>query len=1655
MQTLSKPAVPLGLVALMLVASLTPLAMADGGRSTPDFVVSSFTLDDAGSMNLGGGIEAEDATHVVRVQVQNIGLAAGQASLTLLLQGTASSGDVVIDSTDLGVIAAGASSAVSVFSWSATLGANQILKARISSSTDVNTANNEDQMVINVSRYQNSSVPVVDIPQPSSGASSVVWSQTMHDFTVKVRNDGVKNQSAQFYLNFTEAGNPTNAFSEVSSIVPVVRPGSLYAGGASLYDVTMQFDATARTGQWDVVGEMHFNGLNWANSIEFLNQRVVFSNYDFELTAAHDRSVEPGQTAQLTYAIENTGVSVDDYQVSVSDVNGWVSAVSPSPSTPTVTANGTTYVFVDVAVPASALRTDADTITLSVTSNGGGFAKSVSTTILASESYDGTVEMDSDTKSLTPGNPSPIQVKVQNDGNAPTSFTLNAGISTNPINWDLSFSSATTGTLQPGESVNVTLTVTPPVIQNPLVAAEYNGAGDTMSVWAQATSVNGGVPEVNATPVRILPVIVVDPGLPTESIDMTVQQVLEAQQGSGLEEILDLEVEVRHNLVTELSETVDTTLSLGTPVFTSDSSGGFSEAARWAVGLTPTSLPGMSLGEARQAVLTVQGPADDYSVAGSLSIPITATPSLGAAHSSANVIPTSISQTLTINIPPVLGVEGHNGTTLDAMVGEETTFDIDLANTGNNMTSYRLVLNDQVPDGWDVSFSTSSIMPSTTVTDVPADVADYPSNASTHITTFPLILTTDPEAPANSVEPIGIDVFEMSSGTYIASFEVPIRVGEKVNASLSPTSQTVNLSIGETITTSVIISNDGNTPATFGVYLDTSNAGEIDFVLETPTVVQIGAGYESTVRVRLTPTTDALAAANYYATVWVSNVESGLNLSANILGNISEQHGLVVGTLEEIGVVPGETQTVDFSLINNGNLVEDVIVETSVAGNWTVTPASLPLSLDVGATYTGSFDVDVPALTDDNSMANGALYPVTIRVLNASTGDELKVHTFRFVVAPLFLVEVEDWPTTMDYHRGISRTWDVKITNTGNKDVEVNVTYTLLQGGLTTPSLDWEVSPTAPSRVFLPRGETVPFSFSISSVAVQPALTLAANLILTLDPTEAAVQGSAEYYTDLRMNRFFEFGDTSVTPPSDNGPQSFSIVYSHIPMGPESAVAYELELCRAERLLDVDDLGQNASLYGWTFAVRVDDTDYPLNMSAFCGSTSLGPESRITLPSRQPWVTSAPIELIVDAPNPPNILPGDGWDLTFRLYHPDENSGYTIYEEDVFTYQLAVFADPAIHAQGPVDPEAFYEGQETQYQVTVRNDGTAQALGVSAMLDCNGAVDVLSVPDMVPIMAANAEHTFTWDVRPVTIDWWEVERTVQCDATLSFLYVGDGNDETNDRSQGVELGEETVQSWSPDLSIAFVACVVAALLSFVFVRLSSQSEKWQLGGVYAGVIAFGFAFHLFQVPYYGPAILALSALWIWRMTWKSSDEFRLIHEDYQRARKGTSTVYSDHFEALKDSRRQLTIILSIPVLGMLAIVLGLPPQLSTDSDNLVAMAAYFFIIMAGVWYLLKRSDKMYGNLYGRMTDAEIKSIRIERDLSDPARLLNDLADDGLDFSAILGERAPVAAAATASPGTPAGVASEPIIPHEYEKEPATDLAFEAEEMIEEEVGDDV
>ena len=75
--------------------------------------------------------------------------------------------------------------------------------------------------------------------------------------------------------------------------------------------------------------------------------------------------------------------------------------------------------------------------------------------------------------------------------------------------------------------------------------------------------------------------------------------------------------------------------------------------------------------------------------------------------------------------------------------------------------------------------------------------------------------------------------------------------------------------------------------------------------------------------------------------------------------------------------------------------------------------------------------------------------------------------------------------------------------------------------------------------------------------------------------------------------------------------------------------------------------------------------------------------------------------------------------------------------------------------------------------------------------------------------------------------------------------------------------------------------------------------------------------------------------------------------------------------------------------------------MTPDETNLISLVGYILVSTIVVWFILRRANKLYGSLYGKLTDIEVKATRIERDLGDPARLLNDLAMDGLDLSAIL------------------------------------------------------
>ena len=693
--------------------------------------------------------------------------------------------------------------------------------------------------------------------------------------------------------------------------------------------------------------------------------------------------------------------------------------------------------------------------------------------------------------------------------------------------------------------------------------------------------------------------------------------------------------------------------------------------------------------------------------------------------------------------------------------------------------------------------------------------------------------------------------------------------------------------------------------------------------------------------------------------------------------------------------MPGQDQTINFTVTNSGNLEESFDVEVAVDGGWVVVPASQTMTLPIDEEIQGSVVVSVPELGDGISLDDGSVHNLTIRLVDPATELTAGVSIVRMLISPMFILDTIEWQEEMLYHRQWDRTFTATIVNMGNRDVTADLAYEINKPGGVAASTEWAVQSDAPTTLNMPVGQNVSFQFTVSGLELSPDLDLTALLSIHITPQDSGVDGDGYLNSTLKMSRFFEASDIDLKPDETDGPMTVNIVYSHIPRGASNAVAYELELCEATRLFNFNSAGLDESLYPWSFTLVVDETtSVPLSLSPEdCGSGSAGNDSRIQLPIRDAWDVSNPLQIIVDAPNRPNIITEDGWDMTFRLFHPTENNGYTVYDEATFTFQLDVFADPSV-AEVWISEGTMEEGTDAIVSARIRNDGTALALFFMVDLECSGSIINNNV-DPIALLGPNEEVVVKWEITSETIEWWKQSIDGTCIVTIDANMLSK-NVEGNDRY----VYKDEVYSWSPGQSSTFVLFIIFGLLSLVLGRLNGQNEKFRLFSVYAGLLALGFAFHLFNVIYWGPVVLGLSALWLWRKTWLSTDEFRLIHEDYQRARKGVSTLYADHFQALADSRRQLRIILALPVFGLLGVVLGIPPQLDTDRDNILTLAAYVVILSVGVWILVRRADSMYGSIYGRLTDIEVKATRIERDLSDPARLLHELANDGINLDAI-------------------------------------------------------
>ena len=134
---------------------MSPIVSAGEGtsaRSSPDFSVSAFTLDGAGSVDYGTSMEVENATHVARIVVSNSGSADGVTSVSLVHRGTPLAGETIVKTVNLGNIPKTSSSNPVLIAWTASPGDLQTLFARVVPLTnDPNSANDEKRLDFNVS----------------------------------------------------------------------------------------------------------------------------------------------------------------------------------------------------------------------------------------------------------------------------------------------------------------------------------------------------------------------------------------------------------------------------------------------------------------------------------------------------------------------------------------------------------------------------------------------------------------------------------------------------------------------------------------------------------------------------------------------------------------------------------------------------------------------------------------------------------------------------------------------------------------------------------------------------------------------------------------------------------------------------------------------------------------------------------------------------------------------------------------------------------------------------------------------------------------------------------------------------------------------------------------------------------------------------------------------------------------------------------------------------------------------------------------------------------------------------------------------------------------------------------------------------------------
>ena len=226
-----------------------------------------------------------------------------------------------------------------------------------------------------------------------------------------------------------------------------------------------------------------------------------------------------------------------------------------TPLTSIINASSSEAIIVPITVPFGTNRSESDIITLEIESVAESYFLHSSSTVMAGDIIQGTLNRSDWNIPVIPGTEIDIQYTLKNTGTAPSLFDLSAGFQQIAPGWQITMNPSTTPYMTVNEEIIVVVTVTPPALTIPFDPTTKLAEGNQLFLLTSVKPIGAGLPNIQQTILEVQPTVMVELLTPQNHISINESEISSGQ----ITRFVDIDMQLRHNLISNLSATVDVT----------------------------------------------------------------------------------------------------------------------------------------------------------------------------------------------------------------------------------------------------------------------------------------------------------------------------------------------------------------------------------------------------------------------------------------------------------------------------------------------------------------------------------------------------------------------------------------------------------------------------------------------------------------------------------------------------------------------------------------------------------------------------------------------------------------------------------------------------------------------------------------------------------------------------------------------------------------------------------------------------------------------------------------------------------------------------------------------------------------------------------------